>query len=82
MATLKVKDSRSVRIGVTPNKKRVRLRFGTDGANPYESIEVELDAILALGLAHEIQKMIPPGNSPVPPTRARVVGKPKLRVVK
>jgi hypothetical protein len=63
MAILKIKDSRRVNIRALLNKKRVRLRFGTDAATRYESIEFELDAILALALSEEIRKLLPPGNT-------------------
>jgi hypothetical protein len=60
MATLKIKDLRSVTIKILPNKKRVQLRFETAEAGPYESIEVELDSILALGFASETLKLLSP----------------------
>jgi hypothetical protein len=82
MATLKIKDSRRVKIRAVLNKTRVRLRFGTDDASQYESIEFELDAILALALSEEIRKLLPSGNTPVPPSRAPSGAGPKLRIVK
>jgi hypothetical protein len=62
MATLKIKDLRTVTVKVLPNKKRVQLRFETADAGPYESVEVELDAILALGFASETMKLLAPGK--------------------
>ena len=82
MATLKIKDSRRVKIRAVLNKTRVRLRFGIDDASQYKSIEFELDAILALALSEEIRKLLPSGNAPVPPSRAPSGAGPKLRIVK
>jgi hypothetical protein len=82
MAILKIKDSRRVNIRALLNKTRVRLRFGTDAANQYESIEFELDAILALALSEEIRKLLSPGNTPVPSSRAPSGGPGKLLLVK
>jgi hypothetical protein len=82
MASLKIKNSRDVRIRGTPNKARVRLRFDTGVTGPYESIEFELDAILALAVAEEIRNLIPPGNIPPPRRRARAIGKPKRKLLK
>lgn len=63
MSILKIIDSQSIRISVTPDKTRVRLRFGTASAGPYESIEFELESIVALAVAEEIRKLIPPVRS-------------------
>jgi hypothetical protein len=82
MATLKINDLRTITIKILPNKKRVQLRFETGASTPYESIEVELASILALGFATETLKLLSPGNSPSRPTRAPLGGRPKLRVVK
>jgi hypothetical protein len=73
MATLRVKDLRTVTVKVLPDKKRVQLRFDTADASPYDCIEFELAAILALGLASEAMKLISPGSIP---SRARLrIGK-------
>jgi hypothetical protein len=82
MASLKIKNLRDVRILGTLNKARVRLRFDTGVAGPYQSIEFELDAILALAVAEEIRNLIPPGNVPTPRKPARAVGRPKPRLLK
>ena len=82
MAILKIKGSRNVRIGAVLNKKQVRLRFDTGGASPYESIEFELDAILALAVSEEIRKLLPRGNKSISPSRGPSGGQPKLRRLK
>jgi len=82
MATLKIKDLRTITIKVLPNKERVRLRFETADARLYESIEVELASILALGLANETLKLLSPRSNPLPPTLAPSGGRPKNRIVK
>jgi len=69
MATLKIKDPRTITVKVLPNRKRVKLRFETVGASPYESVEFDLASILALGFANEVLKLLSPGNTPVPPTK-------------
>jgi hypothetical protein len=60
MATLKIKDLRTITIKILANKKRVQIHFETVDARPYESIEVELASILALGLANEALKLLSP----------------------
>ena len=82
MAILKIKDSRRVNIRALLNKTRVRLRFGTDTANQYESIEFELDAILALALSEEIRNLLPPGNTAIPRRRTISKGHLKLSLAK
>jgi hypothetical protein len=82
MTILKISDLRSVTIKVLPSKKRVRLRFSDLGAAKYESIEIEVASILALGFATEILKLLPRGNTPKPASRASMGGRPKLRLVK
>jgi hypothetical protein len=81
MTILKVDDLRSVTIKVLPNKNRVRLLFSDLGPEQYESIEIEVASILALGFATEILKLLPPGTTS-PPNRASAAGHPKLRLVK
>jgi hypothetical protein len=82
MATLKIKDPRTITIKILPNKKRIQLRFNTVGAGRYESVEFELDSIFALGFASETLKLLSPGYAPVSPGRVRSAGRPKSRVVK
>jgi len=79
MATLKVKDLRTITIKILPNKKRVQLHFETLGAGPYKSIEFELASILALGFASETLKLLSPRNTPSPLSRAPSGGRVKLR---
>jgi hypothetical protein len=80
MATLQVKDVISARIGPIVNKTRVQLRLGIFGANPYESIDLEMSHAGAATLANEILEFL--RKNPVPPTRAPSGGRPKLRIVK
>jgi hypothetical protein len=75
MAILKVKTSRNVRIGAMRNNARIRVRFDTGAAKPYESIEFELDAILALAVAEEILNLLPSDRRPVAPSRGRLAGR-------
>ena len=82
MATLKIKNLRTITIKILPDKKRVRLRFETVGASPYESIEFELTSILALGFASETLKLLSPGRTRSPPSRDPSGGRPKSRIVK
>jgi hypothetical protein len=82
MTILKIKDSRRVNIRALLNKTRVRLRFGTDPDNQYESIEFELDAILVLALSEEIRKLLLPGNTAVPRRRTLSEGHLKLSPVR
>jgi hypothetical protein len=82
MATLKIKDLRTITVMIVPNKKRVRLRFETIDARPHESIEVELSSILALGLANETLKLLSPRSTPYPPTLAPSGGRQKIGIVK
>jgi hypothetical protein len=70
MATLKIKDLRTITIKILPNKKRVQLRFETIHDKLYESIEVELASILALGLANETLKLLSPRDTQASPARA------------
>jgi hypothetical protein len=81
MATLKIKDLRTITIKILPDKKRVKLHFETAGAGPHESIEFELASIMALGLANETLKLLSPGNTPSPSRRA-AAGKVKAATVK
>jgi hypothetical protein len=82
MATLKIKDLRTITIKILPNRTRVQLRFETVDTTPYESIEVELAAILALGLANETLKLLSPRSAPSPPILASSRGRPKIGIVK
>jgi hypothetical protein len=82
MATLKIKDPRTITIKILPNKKRIQLRFKTARTGPYESIEIELASILALGFASETLKLLSPGNILLPTRRATPGGRPKLRALK
>ena len=82
MATLKIKDPRTITVTILPNKKRVRLRFKTIDAKLYESIEVELSSILALGLANESLKLLSPRSAPDPPALAPSGGRQKIGIVK
>jgi hypothetical protein len=82
MAILKIKTSRNIRIGAVRNNSRIRVRFDTGAAKPYESIEFELEAILALAVAEEILNLLPPDKGAVAPNRGRSAARPKRKVVK
>ena len=78
MATLKIKDLCTITIKILPDKNRVQLRFETNDASPYESIELELASILALGLANETLKLLSPRSILSPPALAPAGGRPKI----
>jgi hypothetical protein len=79
MATLRVKDLRTITVKILPDKKRVQFRFETTDASPYESIEFELASILALAFANETVKLLSPASASTrAPSRARA----KRRAVK
>jgi hypothetical protein len=82
MATLRIKDLRTITVKILPNKKRVQFRFETADGGSYESIEFELAAILALGFANETVKLLSPGIISSRSTRAQRAPRPKLRIVK
>jgi hypothetical protein len=82
MATVNLGDVRSVKIKPLLNKTRVRLILQFAAPTQYESIEFELPCEGALKFAKAVQDVLSSGNSPSPPTRARVVGRPILVVVK
>jgi hypothetical protein len=82
MTTLKIKDLRTITIKILPDKNRVQLRFETVGAGAYESIELELAAILALGLANETLKLLSPRSIPSAPILATSRSRPKIRIAK
>jgi hypothetical protein len=78
MGTLKIKDLRTITVKILPNKNRVQLRFETVDPSPYETIELDLASILALGLANETLKLLSPRNTPSAPTLAPSGGRPKI----
>jgi hypothetical protein len=82
MARLKIKDLRTITIKILPDRKRVQLRFETLDTRPYESIDVELTAILALGLANETLKLLSPRSTSSAPTVAPSRGRSKIGTVK
>jgi hypothetical protein len=82
MATLKIKDLRTITVKILPNKKRVQVRFETIDAGPYESIEVELASIFALGLANETLKLLSPRSNPSSPALAPSGGRLKSGLAK
>jgi hypothetical protein len=82
MATLRIKDLRTITVKILPNKNRVQFRFETADASSFEYIEFELAAILALGFANETVKLLSPGRTSSPATRARSAVRPTLKFVK
>jgi hypothetical protein len=82
MAMLKIKDLRTITVKILPNGKGVQLHFETVDARPYESIEVELASIMALGLANETLKLLSPRNVLSPPKLDPLGGRPKIRIAK
>jgi len=82
MATLRIKDLRTITVKILPDKKRVQFRFETADAGPHESIEFELASILALAFANETVKLLSPGSISSTPARAPSRARPKRRAVK
>lgn len=82
MATLKIKDVKTVMVSPLLNKTRVRLSLQVSAANQYESIEFELSSEGALIFASAIQEVLSSDKNPTPPNRGPSGGKPKLWVVK
>lgn len=80
MASKKV---RKVTIVPLPDKKSIQsIRLDFFCASQSEPIPIELPARLAKSLGDGILEVLGAGNTPSPATRARVGGKPKLRIVK
>jgi hypothetical protein len=82
MATLKIKDLRTITIKILPNEKRVQLRFEAVDPTPYECIEVQLASILALSLANETLKLLSPRSIPTAPAFAPSGGRRKSGLVR
>jgi hypothetical protein len=77
------KNASRVTIIPLPDKKSIQsIRFDFFCATRSEPISIELPARLAKGLGDGILEVLGAGNTPSPATRARVGGKPKLRIVK
>ena len=81
MAT-KTISVKSARMGSLPDKSGLRIHLNLDAPSLHESIEFEIGNVQAERLAKAILKLLPSDNDPSPPTRARAVGKPKLKLVK
>jgi hypothetical protein len=82
MAILKVKNPKSATVSPLANKTRVQLHLRFGAPSQYESIDIELSSEGALRFAKAIQDVLSSDNTPSPPSRARAVGRPKLRIVK
>jgi hypothetical protein len=82
MAVLKIKDLRTITVKILPNRNGVQLHFETVDARRYESIEVELASIMALGLANETLKLLSPRRVLSPPNLDPLGGRPKSRIAK
>jgi hypothetical protein len=80
---LSIASAYKVHINPLPDKKSVRsIRLDFFCAIQCEPIQVELPARLAKGVADAILEVLNAGKNPPRPSRARAVGKPKLRIVK
>jgi hypothetical protein len=82
VATLRIKDLRTITVKILPDKKRVQFRFEAVDAGPHAPIEFELASILALGFANETVKLLSPGSIRSTPIRARSGARPKRRAGK
>jgi hypothetical protein len=82
MATLRIKDLRTITVKILPDKKRVQFRFEAADAGPYECTEFELASIMALAFANETVKLLSPSGIASTRTRAASGVRPKRRAAK
>jgi hypothetical protein len=77
------KQPNKVTISPLPDKKSVQsIRLDFFCASLSAPIQFEFSSKMARGVAESILEVLNAGSNPAQPSRARAVGKPKLKIVK